>query len=122
MSSLRTPYSANLERLTKMSKWYRRVLFTTKHMQLVIMSLPPLEDIPEEIHKSTTQFIRVEEGDGLAVVDGKRYKLTDGICIVIPAKAKHHILNTSEYKTLKLYTIYSPPHHPRNTKQKTRPA
>ncbi len=89
---------------------FRRVLYTGKYLQLVLMSLSPGEDIGEEVHKGGDQFFCIEEGHGLVTIDGRESEITDGDGIVIPAGARHNIKNTGE-KALKLYTLYGPPHH-----------
>lgn len=104
-------YSANIEKETLANTNFRKVLYTSKHSQLVLMSLKPKEDIGEEIHSENDQFFRFESGQGLCIIDGNEYHLSDGVCIVVPAGAKHNIINTSETEDLKLYTIYSPAHH-----------
>ena len=102
------PFKNNIERLTLNNNNYRKVIYTTEQTQLVLMSLLPSEDIPLEIHKKTTQFIRVESGTGICYINNERYNLKDGDAIVIPQNTKHYIKATSE---LKLYTLYSPPEH-----------
>ena len=103
-------YVTNIEKDTLENENFRRVLYTAKHSQLVLMSLQPGEDIGEEVHE-LDQFIRVEAGDGLAVLDGVEHKISDGSAIVIPAGTKHNIINSSGTEKLKLYTLYSPPEH-----------
>ena len=85
-------------------------MYTAKNSQLVVMSLKPNEDIGEEIHQ-LDQFIRVEAGQGKAVLDGVEHEVRDGSAVVVPAGAKHNIINTSSDAPLKLYTVYSPPNH-----------
>ena len=104
------PLYINIEKDTLNNTDYRNVLYTTEQNQVVLMSLNQGEDIPEEIHPTTTQFIGIESGKGLAVINDKEYELTDGISLDIPAGAKHYISNTDD-KPLKLYTVYSPPEH-----------
>lgn len=101
----------NIEKLTLKNKNYRKVIETTKTMQLVLMRLKPLEEIGSEIHTHTTQFIRIESGKCEAIVNGKKYKLRDNDYIIIPPNKKHNIINTSKTKSVHLYTIYSPPEH-----------
>lgn len=103
-------YAGNIESETISNIQYRKVISTDKHMQLVLMSLNPGEDIPEEIHKGS-QFIRVEAGKGFAIIGGKKKLLKDGVAVKIPAGTKHYIKNTSRDARLKLYTLYSPPEH-----------
>ncbi len=102
-------YVINIEKATKENENFRKVLYTAKNNQLVLMSLKPGEEIREEVH-TLDQFIRIEEGDGKAVLDGAEHKIEDGTAIVIPAGMRHNIINTSD-EELKLYTIYSPPEH-----------
>jgi mannose-6-phosphate isomerase-like protein (cupin superfamily) len=114
-------FSENIEELTLANKSFRKVLYTGKHSQLVLMSLKPNEEIGMETHNENDQFFRIEKGQGLCVIDGNEYKLTDGTAIVVPSGAEHNVINTSEDQDLKLYTIYSPAHHKdgieRNTKE-----
>lgn len=108
-------YKVNIERETLNNDNYRKVLYTTGQEQLVLMSLKPNEEIGEEVHEDTTQFIRIESGTGKSVLNGKESDLEDGDCVVVPAGTKHNIINTSDVEPLKLYTIYAPPHHPKDT-------
>lgn len=103
-------YVVNIEKLSLENENFRRVLYTAKNSQLVVMSLKPNEDIGEEIHH-LDQFIRCEAGKGRAVLDGASYDISDGFVVVIPAGTKHNIINTSANQPLKLYTLYSPPNH-----------
>jgi mannose-6-phosphate isomerase-like protein (cupin superfamily) len=104
-------YSTNLEKETLRNTDFRRVLYTGKHSQLVLMSLGPLEEIGEEIHEAVDQFFRFEKGTGVVVVDGKRHIVRNGSGAIVPAGARHNVINTSKTSTLKLYTLYSPPEH-----------
>lgn len=101
----------NIEEKTLQNESFREVLFTTQHTQLVVMSLLPTEDIGVEVHEVVDQFIRIEEGEAKAILDGEEHILTSGSAVVIPAGTKHNIINTSSEKKLKLYTLYSPAHH-----------
>jgi mannose-6-phosphate isomerase-like protein (cupin superfamily) len=103
-------YIVNIEKTTKENTNFRKVLYTAKHSQLVVMSLRPGEEIGEEVH-NLDQFIRVEEGQGKAILNGTEYLLEDGSAVVIPEGTSHNIINTSPDKEMKLYTIYSPPNH-----------
>ncbi len=103
-------YTGDIEELTRSNTSFRRVLYTTKFSQLVLMSLAPREEIGEEVHDGD-QFFRFENGTGKAIIDSNEYQVSDGDVIIVPAGAKHNILNTSTTEPLKLYTIYSPPHH-----------
>lgn len=104
-------FSANIEQLTLENDNFRKVLYTGRHSQLVLMSLKPLEEIGMETHADNDQFFRFEKGQGKCLIDGNEYELKDGSAIVVPAGAEHNIINTSETDALKLYTIYSPAHH-----------
>ncbi|OPY21340.1 MAG: Cupin domain protein [Methanomethylovorans sp. PtaU1.Bin093] len=90
---------------------FRKVLYTSKHSQLVLMSLKPLEEIGMEVHEENDQFFRFESGQGKCIIDGNEYELSDGVAVVVPAGAQHNVINTSRTDELKLYTIYSPAHH-----------
>ena len=100
----------DIEDLTEDNSDYRRVLYTGKHLQLVVMSLEPGEEIGEEVHEEADQFFRVEKGKGEVWIDGRRTKIKGDDAIVVPAGAKHNVVNTG-HKPLKLYTLYSPPEH-----------
>ena len=104
-------YIGNIEKETKENENFRKVLYTAGESQLVVMSLKPGEDIGKEVHDDTDQFLRMEEGEGKAILDGVESKIADNYAVVVPAGTKHNILNTSADRPLKLYTIYSPPHH-----------
>ena len=103
-------YKDNIEKLTLENENFRRVVYTAKFSQLVVMCLLPLEEIGEEVH-DVDQFFRFEQGMGQAVLDGKIQNISDGDAVVVPAGTKHNIINISQNEPLKLYTIYSPPHH-----------
>ena len=103
-------YVTNLEQDTLANRDFRKVLYTAKHSQLVLMSLAPGEDIGEEVHE-LDQFIRVESGNGKAVLNGQAHVLEDGSAVVVPAGVSHNIVNTSLTEPMKLYTVYSPPEH-----------
>ncbi len=104
-------FNANIEKETFGNTNFRRVLYTGKHSQLVLMSLKPNEEIGLEVHPDNDQFFRFEKGEGKCIIDGNEYKLGDGSVIIVPAGAEHNIINTSSADDLKLYTIYSPAHH-----------
>ncbi len=104
-------FNANIEKDTLANQNFRRVLYTGKHSQLVLMSLRPNEEIGMEVHPDNDQFFRFEKGQGKCIIDGHEYAFADGSVIVVPAGAQHNIINTSATQELKLYTIYSPPHH-----------
>ncbi len=104
-------FSQNIEKQTEANNKYRKVLYTSKYSQLVLMSLKPNQEIGLETHHKNDQFFRIESGNGKAVIDGNEYELRDGSAVVVPAGAEHNIINQSDTKSLKLYTIYSPAHH-----------
>jgi len=104
-------FSANIEQETLSNENFRKVLYTGKHSQLVLMSLKPNEDIGMETHEDNDQFFRFEQGQGKCLIDGNEYEVKDGSAIVVPAGAEHNIINASSSEPLKLYTIYSPAHH-----------
>ncbi|MFA5232592.1 MAG: cupin domain-containing protein [Candidatus Paceibacterota bacterium] len=103
-------YVINIEKATVENDNFRKVLYTAKHSQLVLMNLLPGEDIGEEVH-TLDQFLRVEKGIGKAVLNDVEYPIEDGSAIVVPAGVKHNIVNTSTEEPMKLYTVYSPPEH-----------
>ena len=104
-------FNANIEKDTIENTNFRKVLYTGKHSQLVLMSLKPNEDIGMEVHPDNDQFFRIEKGEGKCIIDGNEYVISDGSAIVVPAGAEHNVINTSSVEDLKLYTIYSPAHH-----------
>lgn len=104
-------YTTNIEKDTLENNNFRKVLYTGKHSQLVLMSLAPKEEIGVEIHETNDQFFRFEKGQGKCIIDGNEYDISDGTAIVVPAGAQHNIINVSDTDELKLYTIYSPAHH-----------
>ena len=113
-------YFTNIEKDTEENANFRKVLYTSKHSQLVLMSLKPGEEIGLEIHKENDQFFRFESGNGKVVIDGNEYEVKDGVAIVIPKGSKHNVMNTSDSEDLKMYTIYSPPHHKDGIIRKTK--
>ena len=113
-------FNANIEKETLENDNFRKVLYTARHSQLVLMSLKPGEEIGMEVHPDNDQFFRFEKGEGKCVIDGNEYALRDGSAIVVPAGAEHNIVNVSETEELKLYTIYSPAHHQDGVMRATR--
>ncbi len=113
-------YHTNVENETLKNTDYRRVLYTGKHSQLVLMNLKPGEEIGEEVHNHLDQFFRFEEGEGKVVIDENQYFVEDGDAVIVPAGAKHNVVNISKSKDLKLYTIYSPPEHQDGTIRHTK--
>jgi mannose-6-phosphate isomerase-like protein (cupin superfamily) len=104
-------FHSNIEKDTLENENFRKVLYTSKHSQLVLMSLAPNEDIGMEVHEDNDQFFRIEKGQGKCIIDGNEYKLEDGSAVVVPAGSEHNVVNTSATERLSLYTIYSPAHH-----------
>jgi mannose-6-phosphate isomerase-like protein (cupin superfamily) len=104
----------DIEKMTKKNSDFRRVVYTGKNLQLVLMAIDPGEDIGEEIHPDRDQFFRIEEGKGEVSIDGRRTKVEDEFAIVVPAGALHNVKNTG-HKPLKLYTLYGPPEHAEGT-------
>ena len=104
-------FKTNIEKDTIKNKNFRKVIYTGRNSQLVLMSLKPKEEIGLETHPENDQFLRFEGGKGRVEIDGTKYQVKDGDAVVIPAGAKHNVINTSVDEELKIYTIYSPPHH-----------
>jgi mannose-6-phosphate isomerase-like protein (cupin superfamily) len=104
-------FKSNIEKDTLENTNFRKVLYTGKHLQLVLMSLKVGEDIGAEIHENNDQFFRFESGTGKVIIDGHEYEVKDGDVVVVPAGAKHNIINTDSTTELKMYTIYGPPNH-----------
>jgi mannose-6-phosphate isomerase-like protein (cupin superfamily) len=113
-------YDINIERATLENTNFRKVLFTASQQQLVVMSIPVGGEIGKEVHDEEDQFIRVESGVAEAVIDGRTITLGDDDVIIIPRGAEHNVINTSKDADLKLYTIYSPPHHKDGTVHATK--
>src|SRR5512139_2871656 len=102
-------FKSNIEKNTVSNSNFRRVLYTGKYSQLVLMNLKPGEEIGEEVHKTVDQFFRFEKGEGIVSIDGVKQKIADGDAVVVPAGTRHNVINMSKTAELKLYTIYSPP-------------
>jgi mannose-6-phosphate isomerase-like protein (cupin superfamily) len=113
-------FHSNIEDLTEENQFFRRVLYTAEHIQLVVMSLRPSEEIGLETHLDRDQFIRIEEGHGMATLNGEVVALEEDTAVIIPAGVEHNVVNTSLDEPLKLYTIYSPPEHPAGTIHETK--
>ena len=113
-------FVADIEKETVQNTDFRRVLYTGKFSQLVLMSLKPGEEIGEETHDDVDQFFRFEKGEGKVVIDDVSHAVKDGSAVVVPSGAKHNVLNTSKTADLRLYTIYSPPEHQDKVVRKTR--
>jgi len=104
-------YVTNIEKATRENGDFRRVLYTGRYSQLVLMNLGPGEEIGEEVHSDVDQFFRFESGEGRVIIDGVAHRVGDGDAAVVPSGARHNVINTSKTSPLKLYTIYSPPEH-----------
>jgi mannose-6-phosphate isomerase-like protein (cupin superfamily) len=116
-----TGYVGPIEKATEKNKYFRQVLFTGEHLQLVVMCLQPKEEIGNEVHPDVDQFFRIEEGEARFVFEGKeKHTVRAGEAVVVPAGTFHNVINTSATKPLKLYTIYTPPNHPEGTVHKTK--
>ncbi len=116
-----TGYVGHIEKVTEDNDYFRQVLFTGKHLQLVVMCLQPGEEIGNEVHPDVDQFFRIEEGEARFVFDGtEEHLVEDGDAVVVTAGTYHNVINTSSKKPLKLYTIYTPPQHPDGTVHKTK--
>ena len=113
-------YLDNIEKITEENKYFRQVLFTSQHNQLVVMSLLPNEEIGMEVHEVTDQFFRVESGEGKVIMNGEEKLIKGGDAIIVTAGTQHNVINTSSVLPLKLYTIYSPPHHKDQIVHKTK--
>lgn len=115
-----TGYAGNIEKQTLENNFFRQVIFTGVHAQLVVMSLLPNEDIGMEVHPNVDQFFRFESGEGKVIINGEEQLVKNGDAVIVPAGAQHNITNVSPTEPLKLYTIYSPPNHPDGTIHKTK--
>lgn len=113
-------FVTNIEEKTVQNEYFREVLFTAPHSQLVVMSLKPNEDIGMEVHEDVDQFLRIEEGVGKAILNGEEHEISSGFAIVVPQGTEHNVINTSSDKPMKIYTIYSPAHHRDKTIHKTK--
>ena len=108
-------YIGNIEDETINNPNFRKVLYTGKHMQLVVMSLKPMEDIGMEVHENVDQFFRIEKGECKVIIDGEETLLNPSMVAIVPAGSMHNVVNTSQTEELKLYTIYAPANHPEGT-------
>ena len=113
-------YKGNLEKDTLSNSYFRHVIYTAPHSQLVLMCLKPGEEIGMEVHPNNDQFLRFEGGDWQAEISGEKFSGGSGDCVIVPAGNYHNIINASKEKELKLYTLYSPAHHPDGTVHKTK--
>jgi mannose-6-phosphate isomerase-like protein (cupin superfamily) len=116
-----TGYVGPIEKQTLKNDFFRQVLFTGRHAQLVVMSLKPGEEIGNEVHKNVDQFFRIEQGEATFVLEGKeKHVAKDGDAVIVRAGTYRNVINASKTTKLKLYTIYSPPNHPDKTLHKTK--
>jgi mannose-6-phosphate isomerase-like protein (cupin superfamily) len=113
-------FKSNIEKETLSNANFRRVLYTGRYCQLVLMSLRPGDEIGEEVHDTVDQFFRFEKGEGIVVIDGVKQKVGDGDAVIVPSGARHNVMNASNTADLKLYTVYSPPEHRDGTVRKTK--
>jgi mannose-6-phosphate isomerase-like protein (cupin superfamily) len=114
-------YVGPIEKQTMENKYFRQVLFTGKYAQLVVMCLKPGEEIGNEIHENVDQFFRIEEGKAKFVFNGKEEHVVGaGDAVIVPAGTFHNVINALKTKSLRLYTLYSPPNHPDGTIHKTK--
>jgi len=103
-------YVDDIEQATLANEDFRRVVYTGRNLQLVLMTLPPGCDIGVEVHEDIDQFFRIEEGEGEILIDGERHRVQDDFAVIVPAGARHNVINTGE-APLRLYTLYGPPEH-----------
>ncbi len=109
----------DIEGLTEENEDFRRVLYTGEHLQLVLMTLQPGEEIGEEVHPDRDQFFRIEEGEGIIDIDGRENPVEDDIAVIVPAGTRHNVRNTGD-EPLRFYTIYGPPEHKDGVVQATK--
>lgn len=112
-------YCDNIERATVENEDFRRVLYTGRNLQLVLMTLQPGEEIGEEVHADRDQFFRIEEGEGAIDIDGRENRVEDDFAVIVPAGARHNVRNIGS-RPLRLYTIYAPPEHKDGVVQATK--
>jgi mannose-6-phosphate isomerase-like protein (cupin superfamily) len=112
-------YCANIEQQTLENEDFRRVLYTGGHLQLVLMTLQPGEEIGEEVHDGIDQFFRIEEGEGVITIDGAENPVRDDFAVIVPSGARHNVRNTGT-APLRFYTIYGPPEHKHGVVQSTK--
>lgn len=114
-------YVGPIEKQTLNNDYFRQVLFTGKHAQLVLMCLQPGEEIGNEVYTGVDQFFRIEQGEAVFIFNGKeKHQVKDGEAVIVPAGTFHNVINVSKTTKLKLYTLYSPPNHPDKTVHKTK--
>jgi mannose-6-phosphate isomerase-like protein (cupin superfamily) len=108
------PWSVNIEKETKENTNWRKVLNTSNNLQVVLMSVPPNQELGNEVHKENDQFFRFESGVGIVRTPINEFQVSDGLSVIIPQGVYHNVINTSKTEPLKFYTIYGPPHHKPN--------
>lgn len=119
------PFVTNIDKATRQNRNFRTALWTGRHLQLTLMSIPTGGEIGLEIHPETDQFIRIESGNGMVMMGPAKNRLnfqrpvSDGYAVFVPAGTWHNIINTGN-RPLKIYTIYAPPHHPHGTVHATK--
>jgi len=113
-------FNGNIEKLVMSNSFFRQVLHTSSNFQLVLMSLKPREEIGFEVHTENDQFFRFESGTGQVIIDETTYNVGNGDVVIIPKGSRHNVINISESEYLKMYTLYSPPHHKDKTIHKTK--
>lgn len=113
-------FVGSIEKLALSNSNFRQVVYTGQHAQLVVMSLEPSEDIGLETHEVVDQFLRIEKGEAKVILNGEERVVKDGDAVIVPAGVAHNVINTSSTDQLKLYTVYSPPHHKDGTVHKTK--
>jgi len=113
-------FVTNIEKDTVENDNFRKVLYTPRNLQLVLMSIPPGGEVGEEIHPAVDQFFRIDAGEGKVILNGREIPIEDGFAFIVPEGTKHNIVNTSAKDDLKLYSIYSPPNHPPGVIQATK--
>lgn len=111
-------YIAKLKKEAKRNDFFRKVLFTGEHSQLVIMCLQPGEEIGTEVHE-VDQLFFIVDGEGKLVIDGRGEEIEDGMVVCVPARTQHNVINT-ENEALRLFTVYAPPQHPAGTVHETK--
>ena len=112
-------FVGDIEQATQDNRDFRHVVYTARHMQLVLMTLQPNEEIGEEVHEHTDQFFRLESGSGEIVIDGQAKHIESGVAMVVPAGARHNVKNTG-LSAMHIYTVYAPPQHADGTVHRTR--
>ncbi len=118
-AAMKRGFCEDIEDLTEENENFRKVLYTGEHLQLVLMTLQPGEEIGEEVHPDRDQFFRIEEGEGVIDIDGRENKVEDDIAVIVPAGASHNVRNTGD-EPLRFYTIYGPPEHKDGVVQATK--